>query len=249
MSFVNITEADRVSSQSKVRQLVDVVQSDIANIDSDGVITNTRRKYEVFVTGGLNLTGVSSSLFQTIYDQDFTLQTSNAMLDMTVGLWYSGSTVQDCKRGEDTSGKLLFPSQSLMMREKVGIYRQYAQNLLGDANAAFYSPFGTSEEANRIDEAVFLNFRRLFVRDNIARGTFAMRLNTTASLLTAERTDGSELATNLYVVPTGSDIISTANASATQKISPIAGELGEIIKSENNQGYRIKKDFLFLFSW
>ena len=58
MSFVNITEADRVSSQSKVRQLVDVVQSDIANIDSDGVITNTRRKYEVFVTGGLNLTGV-----------------------------------------------------------------------------------------------------------------------------------------------------------------------------------------------
>lgn len=232
MSFVNITETDRVSSQSKVRQLVDVVQSDIANVDSDGIITNTRRKYEVFVTGGLNLQGVSSSLFQTVYDQDFTLQTSNAMLDMTVGLWHSGSTVQDCKTGEDTSGKLLFPSQSLMMREKVGIYRQYAQNLLGDANDAFHSPYGSSETADRIDEAVFLNFRRLFVRDNIAKGTFAMRLNTTASLHTG---DGGTDSTNLYVVPTGSEIFSTVGALNEQIVSPVAGEVGTIKRDATSE--------------
>ena len=223
MSYIELDNSNKKSTSSKVRQLVDIVQSDIANIDSDGIVTNTRRKYEVFVTGGVNLNGVTSSLFQTVYDQDFTLQTSNAMLDMTVGLWYSGSTVQDCKTGEDTAGKLLFPSQSLMMREKVGIYRQYAQNLLGDPDKSFYAPYGSSETTDRIDEAVFLNFRRLFVRDNIAKGTFAMRLNTTASI-----TGPAALSPNLDVVPDTSAIFSTVGSQNEHIVTTVGGEIGNI---------------------
>ena len=232
MSFVNITPTDRVSSQSKVRQLVDIVQSDVANVDDEQIITNTRRKYEVFVTGGVNLHGVTSSLFQTVYDQDFTLQTSNAMLDITVGLFEGGTTVQDSALGEDASGKLLFPSQSLMMREKVSIYRQYAQNLLGDADAAFYSPFGSVDANDKIEEAVFLNFRRLFVRDNIAKGTLAMIVNSTSSLLT---TDGGNQDTNLYIVPDTHDMFTTIGAQNEQVISPVAGELGTLKRSSTEE--------------
>ena len=104
--FKEISPADVRTARSNLNQLVDIIEEDISG-------SNTRKKYQVFVTGGIGLgPGVTSSLFQTVYDQDFSLQTSNPIVDMTVGLWYSGSTVQNAKTGEDSAGKLLFSSQS-----------------------------------------------------------------------------------------------------------------------------------------
>ena len=220
-----IQTTETVTSKSRIRQLVDIVQSDIANIDTDNEITNTRRKYEVFVTGGIDLHGVTSSLYQTVYDQDFTLQTANPMFDITVGLFQGSSTVTECSTGEDTSGKLLFPSQSLMMREKIGMYRQFALNLLGDSTKPFTAPLNSNDTdtANRIDEAVFLSFKRLFVRDNILRGTFTFALN--------KDTTDSEGANveNLYLVKNTTDTTYRTNASsAEQMVHPVGGEVGTI---------------------
>ena len=39
----------------------------------------------------------------------------------------------------DPSGVI---SDAVMMREKVNIYKQFAQNLLGDSNSAFVAPHG-----------------------------------------------------------------------------------------------------------
>ena len=90
------------TAKSFLNQLVDVIQEDISG-------SNTRRKYQVFVTGGVG-PGVTSSLFHTVYDQDFSLSTANPIFDMSVGLYESGSTVTDAKTGIDSAGKLLFPS-------------------------------------------------------------------------------------------------------------------------------------------
>mgnify|MGYP003306127929 FL=1 len=84
-TFKNFTAADVKASPSSLNQMIDVIQEDISG-------SLTRRKYEVFVTGGIG-PGITSSLFQTIYDQDFTLQTSNPVFDMTVGLFQSSNTV------------------------------------------------------------------------------------------------------------------------------------------------------------
>ena len=101
-----ILDADgKKDSESILNQLVDVVQEDVSG-------SVTRRKYQVFVTGGIG-PGVTSSLFQTVYDQDFTLQTANAIFDVTFGLYHSGSTVQDAKTAEDSAGKMLFQSSSM----------------------------------------------------------------------------------------------------------------------------------------
>ena len=94
-------------SESILNQLVDVVQEDVSG-------SVTRRKYQVFVTGGVG-PGVTSSLFQTVYDQDFTLQTANPIFDCTFGLYHSGSTVQDAKTAEDSAGKMLFQSSSMVL--------------------------------------------------------------------------------------------------------------------------------------
>ena len=186
-NFKTIGADDIQTSTSVLSQLVDVIQEDVSG-------SSTRKKYQVFVTGGLG-PGVTSSLFQTVFDQDFSLQTSNAVLDMTVGLFESGSTVTDCSTGVDVNGKLLFPSQSIMMREKVQNYKQFAQILLGDSNSSFYAPginafdsnasftgLSTGSEGDRIEEALFINFKRLFARDELRKETFALKMFASAAL-------------------------------------------------------------------
>jgi hypothetical protein len=238
-TFKEISAADIKTSKSALNQLVDMIQEDVSG-------SATRRAYQVFVTGS-GATSVTASLFQTVYDQDYTLQTANPMFDMTVGLWYSGSTVQNIKIGEDTAGKLLFPSSSLQMREKVDLYRQHAAKLLGDATQAFYSPFQVSTDptttsADRIDNALFLNFKRLFARDKIKRETFAMRFFTTGDLSGAPTANKSTQEASIACAYTGSNMFRTTTSgsaiftdvgAASSKRTTFGGEVGEIVDASN----------------
>ena len=212
-TYKNFTAADIISSPSSLNQLIDVIQEDVSG-------SLTRRKYQVFVTGGIG-PGITSSLFQTVYDQDFTLQTSNPVFDLTVGLFANGTTVTGAPGFDtaQTSGKLLFASQSVMMREKVDNYKQFASFLLGNADSAFYlgSPYPdnsgvTTSATNRIDNALFLNFKRLFARDRIRKETFAMRFYTTASL------SGGPL-------PAGMLLSQTVTGSNIEKVSEVGVEI------------------------
>lgn len=229
-STAELTDSDKTTGRSNLEQLIDVISGDISGSD-------TRRKYEVFVTGGLDLVSVTSSLFQTIYDQDFSFQTSNAILDMTVGLFSGSSTVGDASTGEDSAGKLLFPSQSLMMREKISLYKQYAQILLGDSEAYFTSPFDTLStdadiDTKRIDEAVFLNFKRLFVRDGIKEETLAMKLAANAtSEVGVDNIFSASLAS-------GDQVILTDLASTTNKRLSYCGKVGNIVDSSDNNAFK-----------
>ena len=241
-TFKEISAADVKTSKSALNQLVDIIQEDVSGSAS-------RRAYQVFVTGS-GATSVTASLFQTVYDQDYTLQTANPMFDMTVGLWYSGSTVQSIKIGEDTAGKLLFPSSSLQMREKVDVYRQHAAKLLGNATQAFYSPFQVSTDptttsTDRIDNALFLDFKRLFARDKIKRETFAMRFYTTGVVDGASNSyrSSAEAAisktltaytgSNLFRTSTSGSAIFTDVGAASSKRTTFGGEVGEIVDASN----------------
>lgn len=238
-SLKSISPEDIKVRRSVLNQLVDIIQEDVSG-------SSSRRAYQVFVTGGVG-PGVTSSLFQTVYDQDFTLQTANPMFDMTVGLFYSGTTVQTAKTGEDSAGKLLFPSQSLMMREKVNIYKQYASTLLGTADGAFYAPYQSqpaggagSVSTDRIDNAMFVSFKRLFTRDGIKRETFAIRMYQSATL------DGSALdATTFTGIAngyTGSNVnqtsisgsaIFTDIGASSNQIRVFGGNVGNIVNAAN----------------
>lgn len=208
------------TARSFLNQLVDIIQQDISG-------SSTRRKYQAFVTGGIG-PGVTSSLFQTVYDQDFSLQTSNAIFDATAGLFYSGTIVNASKTGQDGAGKFLFPSSSLMMREKVDIYRQFAQTLLGDATAQFVAPFDSTTTTDFIDPALFICFKRLFSRDKIKRETFAMKFflsgaSGNPNLITP--LSSSEI--------TNSSIIYTDIGSSNNKNFAFGGEVGSIVNAAN----------------
>ena len=214
-----IGPSDITTNRSNLYQLIDIISGDISGSD-------TRKTYEVFVTGGLGISSVTSSLFQTVYDQNYSFQTSNAILDMTVGLFSGSNTVANSSTGQDSTGKLLFPSQSLMMREKVNIYKQHAQILLGNPESYFVSPFGSSvasSNVERIDEAVFLNIKRLFHRDGIRKETFAMRVYATGS---TEANKTNILSASL---DSNNEIILTDKASLSNRRLAVCGEVGNLV--------------------
>ena len=228
-TFKTIASTDIKTTRSVLNQLVDFIEEDVSG-------SSTRKKYQVFVTGTTADPGVTSSLFHTVYDQDYTLQTANELFDITVGLFSGSSTVSSVNTGVDVNGKLLFASTSLMMREKVNIYRQYAQLLLGNADSQFTAPYGNTSTDNTIDEALFLSFKRLFVRDGIKRETFAMRFYQSASSATQDE-DGALTAdgqSNIFRGTTSGSVIFTDVGSASSiERSTSGGDVGNLVNSAN----------------
>ena len=225
-TFKEISAADVKTTRSVLNQLVDVIQEDLSG-------SATRKSYQQFVTGGVG-PGITSSLYQTVFDQDFTLQTANPLLDMTVGLFAEGASTLSSSNGTDSNGKLLFPSQSVMMREKVEIYRQYAANLLGNADASFTTPFGSSNSDDQVDQALFVSFKRLFTRDKIKRETFAIKVYPEVNGQdNAVLPAGSLINANLFETSTGSAAIYTDFGSSTNRRRTFGGEVGNLVDSSN----------------
>ena len=216
--FKEFSGDDIKSSRSFLNQLVDVLGTDISS-------SSTRKQYQVFVTGGLG-PGVTSSLFQTVFDQDFTLQTANAVFDITYGFHTGSQVVTELNPTVDVNGKYLFPNTSLMMREKMDIYRSFAQQLLGDQDAVFTAQSGST--SSEIKEALFIGFKRLFARDQIKRETFALRLAPTAALRTGIAGDGQ----NIRRAGSGSLILTDINSS-TNKFFTFGGQVSTVVNSAN----------------
>jgi hypothetical protein len=215
-TFKEFSQDDIKTSKSFLNQLVDIINTDISS-------STTRRKFQVFVTGGIG-PGVTSSIFQTVYDQDFTLQTANPIFDMTIGTHVDSDVVQDLNPTIDTNGKFLFPQTSLMMREKMDVYRLFAQDLLGDANSTFTAKVGN--ETSEIKEAMFVAFKRLFSRDQIKRETFAIRLHPFVN-------DDIGTGTNIDLPATATTRILTDINSSVNKEFSFGGQVSTIVDSAN----------------
>jgi len=234
-----ISAGDKKTTRSFLNQLIDVLQEDIS-------ASVSRRKYQVFVTGGIG-PGVTSSLFQTVYDQDFTLQTANPVFDITVGIASPDSKddgiAAAASTAQDSGGKYLYPSSSLMMREKTDIYGQFAQVLLGSRTEVFTLPVdATSTSSNttttEVDSALFLSFKNLFTRDQIKRETFAMKMFKSASFTTTDAAQtifdsGVGGRSNLFITSTSGSSIFTDVGAADQKLFSIGGQFGYLVDASD----------------
>lgn len=239
-----LSPSDKKNTRSFLNQLIDVIQEDISSSVS-------RRKYQVFVTGGVG-PGVTSSLFQTVYDQDFTLQTANPIFDVTFGLAppdvKNDGIADSTATSQDTNGKYSYPSSSLMMREKTDIYGQFAQTLLGSRSSLFKLPvdatLASSQSTTEIDAALFVAFKRLFARDQIKRETFAMRFYQSASytyITSGANVPGPPLVGdpanigvhNLFINSTSGSAIFTDIGSSDARYFDVGGQYGYIVNAAN----------------
>ncbi len=227
-TYKEILPSDIKSSRSFLNQLIDVLQEDVS-------ASVSRRKFQVFVTGGIG-PGITSSLFQTVYDQDFSLQSANPIFDLTFGIFPDGSTAATSQTGTDAAGKELFPSSSVMMREKLDVYRQFAGSLLGDSTLSFKAPFDSSTASDEVDVAAFFAIKRLFARDQIKRETFAMKFYQTASFTGPNTSTPAETfpsPPNLFVTTTSGSAIYTDIGAATNKLTTFGGQVGNLVDSAN----------------
>lgn len=233
-TFKTISSADIKTTQSVLNQLVDFVEEDISG-------SATRKKYQVFVTASSD-NAITSSLYQTVYDQNFTLQTSNELFDITLGLYADGSTATGSQTGIDVNGKRLYSDANPMMREKVNIYRQYAQLLLGNSSGRFSAPFSNAatDGSDNLDEALFISFKRLFVRDGIKRETFAIKMYQSSSFGDINLGDALGSITgqqNLNISSlhpaSGSAIYTDVGSATSVERSAAGGDVGNIVNAAN----------------
>ena len=230
-TFKTISSDDIKETTSVLNQLVDFVEEDISG-------SNTRKKFQVFVTSSAT-NSITSSLFQTVFDQNYTLQTANELFDTTEGLYNDSTTVTGSRSSIDANGKFLFPSQSLMMREKISVYKQFSQLLLGSSTSRFTAPFSNATSGkDEIDEAYFISFKRLFVRDGIKRETFAMKMIQSSSQpgVISGHPRGVN-ATNITISQdhpaTGSAIFTDVGSSTSVERSRSGGDVGNIVDASN----------------
>lgn len=231
-SYGEIKAGDIKETVSVLNQLVDFVESDISS-------SVTRKNFDVFVTSSNNsgtVYSVTSSLFHTIYDQNYSLQTANELFDVTTGVHYGSDTVIGIVAGGDLQNgvKLQFPNSSLMMREKVNIYRQYSQILLGDSLGKFKAPFSSANSSDEINEALFISFKRLFARDGIKRESFAMRLFQSSSSGASTDAHPSNLHITAINPASGSIIITDVGSATSIERSNAGGDVGNLVNATDS---------------
>ena len=220
-TFKTISSADIKTTRTTLNQLVDFIEEDLSG-------SSTRKKYQVFVTSS-GEKALTSSLFHTVYDQQYNLQTANEIMDLTYGMFSGSGHVSSASIGVDTNGKILFNVSSSMMREKINIYRQYSQMLLGDANIQFSAPFASSTATDKIESALFLNFKRLFVRDGIKRESFAMRFYQSSSNPTGVLSPDNITGLTAGMPASGAVIFTDVGSAAALERSQFGGDVGNLV--------------------
>ncbi len=145
-TFKDIPEENIDVTPSDLNQIVDVLGN---------FVSGSGNTVQTFTQLGL------SGTFQTVYDQDITSITANKIMDLTYG---------------QSSTSRLTGALTLDLDPKVQIYRQFAQNLLGDADSVFTVPFLPSSSADEMKECFFICAKRLFHRDKILENTTTINM-------------------------------------------------------------------------
>ena len=133
--------------------------------------------YGTFPNEG-NIKNYTHKMFQSVYDYPYLSSSANHIFDVTFG-YASDSSLSGATAGHAQVSK------------KINIYNQMAQVCMGyDATGSIqkFDEDGDLTGGTQINEAVFINFSRLLIKDEIKRGTFELKMGltqATASVMTA----------------------------------------------------------------
>ena len=115
-----------------------------------------------------NIKNPSHGMFQSVYDYPFLSSSSNHIFDITVGV-------------STHSGK--YNATNNQASKKKNVYNQMAQILVGydiTGSVLRFDEDGDLTGGTKIDNAIFIPFSRLLVKDEIKKGTFSMTLGMNA---------------------------------------------------------------------
>ena len=160
-----------------------------------------------------NIKDYSHGMFQSVYDYPYLSSSANHIFDLTMG-FANGASAMSKSSAADYS----------MQPKKINLYNQMAQVLVGfDENGAIrqFDEDGDLTGGNKMDACYFFNFARLLSKDEIKKGSFALKLGVNSSYETGSYrqminiTDGS--------------------GSTSYKVNSPAGEYG-ILRASGSSG-------------
>lgn len=154
---------------------------------------------------GINIRNFSHGMFQSVYDYPYLSSSANHLFDITAGF----------STGAAGNGGSVSGSATNQVSKKVNIYNQMAQVLAGfDVSGSvrrFDKDGDYATAAGKINNAVFINFSRLLVKDEIKKGSMSLTLGTNAA----------------YATPFGSTItVTDADSAENYRVNSPAGEYG-----------------------
>ena len=116
---------------------------------------------------GNNIKNYSHGMFQSVYDYPYLSSSANHIFDLAVG--YSNNSI-------------LSSSTNTQNAKKINMYNQMAAVLMGyDSSGSVVSfdrdgDLSQASSADKLNEAVFINFSRLLQKDEIKKGSFSLQL-------------------------------------------------------------------------
>jgi hypothetical protein len=147
-----------------------------------------------------NVKNFPHEMFQSVYDYPYLSSSANHILDITCGYATSSIYAEPSNSHHD---------------KKINVYNQMAQVLAGYDFSADIREFDEDGNyaagGNKLTEAIFVNFSRLLVKDEIKKGTFSIALG-----------DGPTYASPFAVTMTLQD----ASGNVGYKVNSPAGEYG-----------------------
>lgn len=148
-TFKNFTSADIANTRTLLHEAIPITGTIVSGTYSD-----------------LNIQNYSHQLFQSVYDYPYLSSSANHIFDITFGY---------------ASGSALSGSTSIANNKKLNIYNQFAQILAGydtGSNVRKFDEDGDYSSGTKINDAFFLSFARLLVKDEIKKGSFQISVGT-----------------------------------------------------------------------
>jgi len=154
--FKTFNSSDRTTTRTLLHEAIPI---------TGALVSGTYNRTSADAGREKNIKVYSHNMYQSVYDYPYLSSSANHIFDISIGMSPSSS---------------LSASTITDISKKVNVYNQMAQVLNGyDTNGnirEFDSDGDFSSDGNKMREAIFLNFSRLLVKDEIKKGSFNLKL-------------------------------------------------------------------------
>jgi len=160
-----------------------------------------------------NIQNFTHGMFQSVYDYPYLSSSANHIFDISCGLHASSS---------------IYSAATKQKAKKNNVYNQMAQVLMGydkDGKIQRFDEDGDiASGGTKINDAIFLPFSRLLVKDEIKKGSFQLELGIKQAYAATTAVMGQRLK------------ITDSGAATSYKVNSPAGEYGILVAETSYDG-------------
>ena len=171
--FKTFTESDKTSTRTLLHESIPITGTIVSGSQNPSADNRGYRWLNDTTKRSRSVKTFSHGMFQSVYDYPYLSSSANQIFDLTYGISNAAVTASSYLHAADENWA--------QKSKKLNIYTQMAQMLVGydvEGNVRRFDADGVfgSTHSRKIDDAIFINFSRLLVKDEIKKGSFELTL-------------------------------------------------------------------------